>query len=42
MSLNAVFRLLYGIGTKESAIHALNLKELGEAVKIDLKRIWKL
>lgn len=42
LSVQEVFRLLYGIGTKEKALQSLQIEALGNAVKTDLKRIWKI
>jgi len=41
-SVTDCFNLLYGIGTKEEAKKMASVHELGEAVKNDLIRIWKI
>lgn len=42
LPLALVFRLLYGKGRKEDVIQALHIPALGETVKVDLRRIWKI
>lgn len=42
ISVYEVFRLLYGIGEKEKALALLNNEELGNSVRPEIKRIWKL
>lgn len=42
LTVREVFNLLYGNGSKEKALQSLQIEALGNAVKTDLKRIWKL